>query len=232
MKRLALASVLALAGCASSPPVYLPTDAEMVAVEADGWQSIFRVTGLFGFSGSCWHAGQGLFVTAAHVPANESVIFVGGMFADLIAFDQANDIAVLRVRNFNGPSLELSTPAIGIRARARGYSPSAGLPMQTTGTISALDMGGGFVGYDGGIQPGMSGAPVLNDRGQVIGVVSAAYPWHESSPFSPPNSIMGRLCDPKKIGTMLAGLSPDSPAMSLPFPPPPPPAAVPEEQVR
>lgn len=232
MKRLLLASVLALTGCASRPPVYLPPEAGLVAVETDGWSSIFRVYSAFGFSGSCWHAGQGLFVTAAHVSAGESAIFVGGLPAELLAFDAANDLAVLRVRGFTGPRLELGTPAIGVRARARGYSPSAGLPMQTTGTISALDMGGGFVGYDGGIQPGMSGAPVLDDAGRVIGVVSAAHSWNERSPFSPPNSIMGRLCDPKKIGTMLAGLSPDSPAMSLPFPPPPPPAAVPEEPVQ
>lgn len=233
MRRIVASLILAttIAGCAGQPRVTLP-DADVYAtVEARGWSAIFQVRNDMGFVGSCWHAGNGLFVTAAHVPADETALYVDGRRADLIGFDPISDVAVLRVSNFSGPKLTLGTPAIGIRARARGYSPSGGLPVQTTGTISAMDMGGGFIGFDGGIQPGMSGCPVLGDRGEVLGTVSAAHGWNEYSAFSPPNSIMGRLCDPKKIGTMLAHLSPDSPAMSLPFPPPPPPAAVQEEQI-
>lgn len=232
MKRLVLALVLATAaGCTSPQRVHLPDAGRYAAVDAEGWSAIFQVRSPVAFMGSCWHAGDGLFVTAAHVVAGEPVVLVAGHPAELVAFDTLGDVAVLRVAGYTGPRLRIGSPSIGIRARARGYSPSGGLPVQTTGTISALEMGGGFVGFDGGIQPGMSGAPVLDDAGRVLGTVSASHRWHEQSPFSPPNSIMGRLCDPKKIGMTLAHLSPDSPAMSLPFPPPPPPAAVQEEQV-
>lgn len=231
IRPLAIASILALAGCVSPRPVVLPDGPGYSQVEADGWRSILRVGNAYDpFLGTCWAVAPGLFATAAHVPAGESALTIAGHTAELILFDGPNDIAVLRCLALaDVPPLVLNTdPAIGIRARARGYTNGGGRPVQTTGTISCVAWTDGFVGYDGGIQPGMSGSPVLDDEGRVLGIVSSAFAWHELSPFSAPNPTMGRLCDPKKIGMILATISPERPAMALPFPPPPPPA-VPEE---
>lgn len=234
IRTLAITSIVALAGCSTPRPVVLPEGRGYTQVEDSGWQSILRVGNAYDpFIGTCWAFAPGLFATAAHVPAGESTLTIAGHTAELILFDGPNDIAVLRCLALaDVPPLVLNTdPAIGIRARARGYTNGGGRPIQTTGTISCVAWTDGFVGYDGGIQPGMSGSPVLDDEGRVLGIVSSAFAWHELSQFSAPNPTMGRLCDPKKIGMILATISPERPAMTLPFPPPPPPA-VPEESAQ
>lgn len=242
MKNLTASALIAaafVAGCASrpSPVVVLPEGSSYQSITDDGWRSILRVGNAYDpFVGTCWAIAPGLFATAAHVPADEQALMIAGCPADLIYFDGPNDLAILRCPGLASvPPLALNTgPTVGIRARARGYTNGGGRQVQTTGTISCVAWSDGFVGYDGGIQPGMSGSPVLDDEGRVLGIVSSAFSWHESNPWSAPNPTMGRLVDPSKILTVLARLSPDAPALALPFPPPPPapPQAVPEEPVQ
>lgn len=228
-----------LAGCSvtPSPIVVLPEGSGYLSVADDGWVSIFRVGNAYDpFVGSCWAVAPGLFATAAHVPADEAALTINGCPADLILFDGPNDFAILRCPGMAAtPVLTINpAPVVGIRARARGYTNGGGRQVQTTGTVSCVAWSDGFVGYDGGIQPGMSGSPVLDDAGRVIGCVSSAYSWHELNAWSAPNPTMGRLVDPSKILTALARLAPDAPALALPYPPPPPapPQAVPEEHVQ
>lgn len=226
-----LIAVAFVAGCTSNRPVVLPEGSGYTAVEDNGWQSIFRVGNDYDpFVGSCWAVAPGLFATAAHVPEGENALTINGCHADLIYFDKVNDIAILRCRAVNAPALALNTqPVVGIRARARGYTNGGGRPVQTSGSVSCVAWTDGFVGYDGGIQPGMSGSPVLDDEGRVLGIVSSVYSWHELSPWSPPNPTMGRLVPASVVMQAPATLSPDAPAIPLPHPTPPP-AAVSEEQ--
>jgi S1-C subfamily serine protease len=227
-----LIAVSFLAGCSTPRPVVLPGGAPHVSVDDAGWQSIFRVGNAYDpFVGTCWALGNGLFATAAHVPADETVLRINGCYADLIYFDGPNDFAILRCRDVHAPALGLNlTPVVGIRARARGFTNGGGRQVQTTGTVSCVAWSDGFVGYDGGIQPGMSGSPVLDDEGRCLGIVSSAYSWHELNPYSAPNPTMGRLVDLSKVALAVASLSPDAPAMALPYPPPPPaPPQAPEE---
>ena len=233
---LILSAAAFMAGCSVNRPVVLPEGSGYVSVDDTGWQSILRVGNAYDpFLGTAWCVAPGLFATAAHVPAGEDALTVGGYAADLIYFDGPSDIAILRCRAAIVPPLELNlTPVVGIRARARGYTNGGGRQVQTTGSISCVAWSDGFVGYDGGIQPGMSGCPVLDDEGRVLGIVSSAFAWHELSPFSAPNPTMGRLCDISKVLSVVTSLSPDAPAMTLPFPPPPPapPMALPEESIQ
>lgn len=228
-----LIAVAFVAGCTSNRPVVLPRDQGYVGVEDNGWQSIFRVGNDYDpFVGSCWAVAPGLFATAAHVPEGEKSLRINGCEADLIYFDKGNDIAVLRCPSVVVPPLAMNTqPVVGIRARARGYTNGGGRPVQTSGSVSCVAWTDGFVGYDGGIQPGMSGSPVLDDEGRVLGVVSSVYSWHELSTFSPPNPTMGRLVPASVVMQVLATLSPDAPAIPLPHPTPPP-AAVSEEPLQ
>lgn len=225
-----LIAVAFVAGCTSNRPVVLPRPQGYVAVEADGWQSIVRVGNAYDlFVGSCWSVASGLFATAAHVPADENELRINGCPADLIYFDPVRDVAILRCRSVVLPALALNTqPVVGIQARARGYTNGGGRPVQTQGTVSCAAWTDGFVGYDGGIQPGMSGSPVLDDEGRVLGIVSSAYSWHELNRWSAPNPTMGRLVPATVVMQVLATLSPDAPAIPLPHPTPPP-AVVPEE---
>lgn len=224
-----------LAGCASRPPtiVVLPEGPGYVGIDADGWQAILRVGNAYDpFVGTCWCIAPGLFATAAHVPADEAVLRIEGHDAELVAFNGPDDFAILRcpaLAQVRPLDLNLS-PLVGVRARARGYTNGGGRPVQTTGTISCTSWSDGFVGYDGGIQPGMSGSPVLDDEGRCLGIVSSAFAWHETNPFSAPNPTMGRLVDISKVRTILAGLPPDAPAIVLPYPPPPVPPAAPSEE--
>lgn len=231
----AVCTVLAfMAGCSTPRPLVLPEGSSYRSIDADGWQSILRVGNAYDpFVGSCWAIAPGLFATAAHVPAGEDALTVDGCPAELVHFDGPNDFAILRCRDrMSVPPLALNIqPLVGIRARARGYTNGGGRPVQTTGTISCVAWNDGFVGYDGGIQPGMSGSPVLDDEGRVLGIVSSAFAWHELNPWSAPNPTMGRLVDPSKIVSALVMVPLDAPAMTLPYPPKPPapPEALPEE---
>ena len=162
----AVAALAFLAGCSTPRPVVLPGRAPYLSVDDSGWQSILRVGNAHDpFVGTCWAIGDGLFATAAHVPADESALMILGCPAELVYFDGPNDFAILRCPGAKVPPLVLNTgPVVGIRARARGYTNGGGRQVQTTGTISCVAWSDGFVGYDGGIQPGMSGARVLWDE--------------------------------------------------------------------
>ena len=233
----ALIAAAFLAGCSTPRPLVLPEGSSYVSIDADGWKSILRVGNAYDpFVGTCWAIAPGLFATAAHVPAGETALTVDGCPAELVHYDGPNDFAILRCRDrMDVPALSVNIqPMIGIRARARGYTNGGGRPVQTTGTISCVAWSDGFVGYDGGIQPGMSGSPVLDDEGRVLGIVSSAFAWHELNPWTAPNPTMGRLVDPQKIILSLVNVRLDAPALALPYPPPPPapPEAVTEEFVQ
>lgn len=130
---------------------------------------------------------SGLFITALHVVENASqvsVTFPGGQpqQAEVMAFDTENDLALLRIGQSNLSPLELSDSdalKAGEEVIVIGYPFADTLGTYdvtvTRGIISAIrpQTGSGKlppIQVDAAMNPGVSGGPVLNTSGQVIGI--------------------------------------------------------------
>ncbi len=139
-------------------------------------------------------SGDGLIVTNEHVIADASVITVslhdGSVYeAALVGIDSENDIAVIRINVEEGVQLSFlefgdsSSLAVGQKVLAIG-NPFGYDRTLVTGIISGLsrpirDEDGkvllGMIQTDAPINPGNSGGPLLNTKGQVIGINTAIY---------------------------------------------------------
>ncbi len=137
---------------------------------------------------------DGLIVTNEHVIADASVITVslydGSVYeAGLVGIDSENDIAVIRINVDEGIQLsylefgDSSTLSVGQKVLAIG-NPFGYDRTMVTGIISGLsrpirDEDGkvllGMIQTDAPINPGNSGGPLLNTKGQVIGINTAIY---------------------------------------------------------
>ncbi|MCW1960201.1 MAG: S1C family serine protease [Mycobacterium sp.] len=112
---------------------------------------------------------------------------------DVLGFDRASDIAVIRLRGANGlPPANVGTSsrlAVGESIAAIGNSNgTGGAPSYAPGTITQLgasvrasdESGGGtrelfdLIRVAAEIRPGDSGGPLVNSAGQVVGVTVAA----------------------------------------------------------
>ncbi|GIM90195.1 hypothetical protein Ato02nite_019880 [Paractinoplanes toevensis] len=133
--------------------------------------------------------GRGHIVTNNHVVAAGGAVTIVGsdgrrLDAEVVDTDPGNDIAVLRV----SPSPALRPLAFADPSRTRVGEPvlAVGSPLGLSGTvtagiISAVDrevrLGGSSrqtaVQTDASINPGNSGGPLVNARGEVVGVNTA-----------------------------------------------------------
>lgn len=134
-------------------------------------------------SGFVVDAARGLVVTNHHVVENARAIAVGfsdrQVEAEFLGSDPRTDIAVLRI-----PARGLKQIPLGDsdRTKVGDYVVAIGNPFEvgqtvTAGIVSALRAppGGGprYVQTDAPINPGNSGGPLINMRGEAIGVNSA-----------------------------------------------------------
>lgn len=190
-----------LAGCSSLPSRPVAWDLR------DGWDGVVQIRGQYSFMGTGFHVGDGLIVTAAHVVNAEQTITANGFTAIVLCVDLNTDVAVLEVRGYHGRTHTLADPSMGEPASYCGYvgAMTEGYPIMTRGIVTSLDLVG-MIGYDGGLQPGMSGGPLFNARGEVIGLASGVMPWH-FVPGSAPNPTMARFVDPSHIRTALEGVA-------------------------
>ena len=141
-------------------------------------------------SGVVWQ--DGLVVTAAHVfrrpPANVTLIGAAGksIEAALVGVDASTDIAVFRVAGEHGLATIVPGDAAGVRAGhfaiAVGRSiegdliASAGMVNRAAGEWQTW-LGGSLdrlIRLDGGVYDGLSGAPVADASGDVIGIATSA----------------------------------------------------------
>jgi uncharacterized membrane protein required for colicin V production len=149
--------------------------------------SVVRVIGNacgLGIEGSGWVADPGLVVTNAHVVAGVSQPEVDRNDGDLlpasvVAFDQLNDVAVLRVPGLKATPLPIGEAMSGTAAGMLGYprnGPYAETAVRVGGTARILgrDAYGNFpvsrtvTTIRGTIRSGNSGGPVVDADGQVI----------------------------------------------------------------
>ena len=176
------------------------------------------------FSGSCFAVSTELLVTAHHVVEGlQGPLTVDGRPAELVALDRELDLAVLRCPGHGLPVLRLREAALGEPARAAGYVGQEAVwdgsgwtgsgATVTAGTVSSVDAMG-WLGFDGGAQPGMSGGPLLGADGAALGVLSRCLSWDSVGSV---NSSMARHARAAWVVRLLSDVRPDSPAL----PPPP-----------
>jgi len=130
---------------------------------------------------------DGLVLTAFHVVDKAKTIKVkmndGKSFeADIVSSSKSTDLVILRI-NTPTPNYLTLLPVKEIKVGEHIFS--IGYPLQellgkepkfTDGTISALSGMGGeaaFFQISVPVQPGNSGGPVVNDEGQVVGIVTS-----------------------------------------------------------
>lgn len=135
---------------------------------------------------------DGLVLTNAHVIANarRNVVTVimadrRRVRADIIGMaDNGLDLAVLKIRNENNlPTIPIAPPnsvKVGQRAFAIG-NPFGLQGTFTVGIISRIDQQRGLIQTDAAINPGNSGGPLLNSRGELIGVNTAIFTTREGT---------------------------------------------------
>lgn len=128
---------------------------------------------------------DGLVLTNAHVVSGAETVTVkladGQEYeGEVIAYGEGGlDLAAVRIRadRRDFPTVAVADPdtvEVGQRAFAIG-SPFGLQGTFTTGIISRLDQDRGLIQTDAAINPGNSGGPLLNSRGQLIGVNSAIF---------------------------------------------------------
>jgi len=133
---------------------------------------------------------DGLIVTNAHVVADTDKVTVilkdGQSFeGQVIGIDELTDIAIVKIESNNLPTVTVGTSSNLIPGE---WAIAIGNPLGldntvTVGIISAVDRSSSEVGIpekrvkfiqtDAAINPGNSGGPLLNDRGEVIGMNTA-----------------------------------------------------------
>ena len=171
-----------------------------------------RVTGTacgYGVEGSAWVAGQNLVVTNAHVVAGETATWVqvGGsgqqLPAEVVAFDERNDIAVMRVEDLGLAPLPVASARPGEAAAVIGFPQNGPLDIEpartgTTERVVSTDA------YDNGpvkrivtsfrvyVRPGNSGGPAVDADGRVISTIFASRTDSNNSGYGVPSRIVQR----------------------------------------
>jgi hypothetical protein len=171
-----------------------------------------RVTGIacgYGVEGSGWVAGRDLVVTNAHVVAGESVtrVQVGGtgrrLPAEVVVFDERNDIAVLRVDGLGLTPLRLTAPRTGEATAVIGFPENGPLDIEpartgTTRRVISSDA------YNRGpverivttfrvyVRPGNSGGPAVNADGRVVSTIFASRTDSDNAGYGIPSRIVRR----------------------------------------
>ncbi|MFG3818669.1 trypsin-like peptidase domain-containing protein [Limnothrix redekei] len=129
---------------------------------------------------------DGLILTNAHVVDDAAspvtvVLADGQKFeADILGFAEGSlDLAMLKLRGASGlPVVPIAPPGsveVGQRAFAIGNPFGKFQNTFTVGIVSRLDNLEGLIQTDAAINPGNSGGPLLNSKGQLIGVNTSIY---------------------------------------------------------
>jgi Trypsin-like peptidase domain len=130
-------------------------------------------------TGSAFRIENGSFITNQHVISGCRAISVNGNFQSGIkTFDKDADLAVVSVIGDIGSAVSIrkTNPQLNEQISVAGYPLQglfSGLSI-TNGNISRLSGIGGdtsVVQISAPVQPGNSGGPVIDDRGQIVGVV-------------------------------------------------------------
>ena len=195
----------------ADPNQEIAGDAEVLAATS----RVVRVTGVacgYGIEGSGWVAAPDLVVTNAHVVAGETSTQIQPegnglpLPARVMAFDEKNDIAVLRVDNLRLAPLRLAEPRASEPVALLGFPENgpfdirAGRVGETTRVISNDAYNRGPVertvtSFKGFVRPGNSGGPAVNEDGEVVATVFASRADSDDAGYGIPSSLVRQLVD-------------------------------------
>ena len=195
----------------AAPNEEIAKDPEVLAATS----RVVRVSGVacgYGIEGSGWVAAPDLVVTNAHVVAGEISTQVQPegnglpLPAQVMAFDEKNDIAVLRVNDLRLPPLRLADPRSSEPVALLGFPENgpfdirAGRVGETTRVISNDAYNRGPVertvtSFKGFVRPGNSGGPAVNEDGEVVATVFASRADSDDAGYGIPSSLVKQLVD-------------------------------------
>ena len=190
----------------ADPNQEIAGDAEVLAATS----RVVRVTGVacgYGIEGSGWVAAPDLVVTNAHVVAGETSTQIQPegnglpLPARVMAFDEKNDIAVLRVDNLRLAPLRLTEPRASEPVALLGFPENgpfdirAGRVGETTRVISNDAYNRGPVertitSFKGFVRPGNSGGPAVNEEGAVVATVFASRADSDNAGYGVPSTLV------------------------------------------
>lgn len=155
---------------------------------------------------------NGQILTNSHVVNNADTVTVS--FSDgrsvagkVLGEDPLTDVAVVQVPVNNLPTVQLASSA---QVQAGQWAIAIGNPLGleetvTVGVVSAIDRSSsdigaagkrvGFIQTDAAINPGNSGGPLLNARGQVIGINTAIIQGAQGLGFAIPIDTAMRIAE-------------------------------------
>jgi len=147
---------------------------------------------------------DGYVLTNAHVVKSTSILEVrshdGTKFqGEVVGRDDATDLAVVRTGRQNAPVLPLATaPQVKVGQVVLALGHPFGFERSVSlGVVSALERRlpgrdgaslDGLIQTDAAINPGNSGGPLLNVRGQIVGINTAMLPFAQGIGFAVPSS--------------------------------------------
>lgn len=160
--------------------------------------------------------GSGFFVEGGYVATNAHVIqgasrgtakLIGrpqkGEITAIVGADASRDLVLLAVKGISGPPLLISTSrkaAVGEEVYAIG-NPQGLEGTISQGIVSGVRRVGGtdVLQITAPISPGSSGGPVLDQRGQVIGVAVATFRGGQNLNFAIPSDYLAALISQPRV---------------------------------
>ena len=172
--------------------------------------SVVRVvgaSGIAGRAGSGWVAAPGLVVTNAHVVGDSEYVAVqpegvgAQLEAEVLVFDERNDLAMLRVENLDLPALELAVPEPGESVAVLGYPENGPFDVQAgrvgqTQRVLTKDIRGRepverqVTSLRSSVRQGNSGGPAVNSDGRVVATVFAERAGEEGIAYGIPSPVV------------------------------------------
>jgi len=157
-----------------------------------------------------------LIATNVHVikGATSAYVLVNGVKKNLtvdgyVAIDKANDLVILKVNDLHGNKLPLSStlPEIGEKIYAIG-NPKGLDGTFSEGIVSGIREieGKNVLQITAPISPGSSGGPVLNSKGEVVGIAFASFTSGQNLNFAIPvkylENLMIKLSETQSIAIL------------------------------
>jgi len=157
--------------------------------------------------GGCF--GSGFFVSKDLIATNKHVLDCGGRGTVSVAgsrrtfpitaswSDPQHDLALVRVAGANTKPLVLSArgwPAVGDDIYVAG-NPKGLEGTFSRGIVSGLRRNDGLIQFDAPISPGSSGGPVVDGRGQVVGIAVASVRQGQNLNFAVPSQYLRALLE-------------------------------------
>jgi serine protease Do len=144
--------------------------------------------------GSGFFFKPGLVATNLHVLKRASQGYVKSLsdgvsykISSVVGFDLKHDICVLKLSDVGGAPLPLSTDDVAIGDDILVAGNPEGLEASfSKGIVSGIRSGSGLIQMDAAISPGSSGGPVVNQRGEVVGLAVSSLVEGQNLNFAVP----------------------------------------------